>query len=400
MRQVLRPTTSREVEHIIRDAATAGRTLELKGRGSRRPLGRACACDAILDLGAFSGITTFEPEELVLTCGPATPIAEIETILAARNQHMAFEPPELGPLWGLPSGQGSLGGVLSTGLGGSRRITAGAPRDHFLGFKAVNGHGEAFAAGGRVVKNVTGYDLPKLMSGAFGTLAALTEVTIKVLPRAEAVQTVAFMGLSETTGLRALIDALGGSFQVTGAAFLPDGLGDDDRTATLLRLESIAETVAAATSELRQTIAPSGVETRLIDAARSASLWKDISGGAFFKGSGAPVWRLSIPPGSAAAVGRSLRRAGVGRHYYDWGGGAVWVEGSFGIDLGAAAIRRVIRTVAGHGHATLMRAPPGMDEDVDPFEPMAPTLWALTRRVKAQFDPGGILNPGRMYRDI
>jgi glycolate oxidase FAD binding subunit len=400
MPQVLRPNETKDIEDIIRDAAHGGRTLELAGSGSRRAFGRSASCDAVLDLGAFSGITVFEPEELVLTCGAATSMAEIEAALASSNQQMAFEPPDLGPLWGRPVGEGTLGGALSIGLGGSRRVSAGAPRDHFLGFKAVNGHGEAFAAGGRVVKNVTGFDLPKLMAGAFGMLGAMTEVTIKVLPRAEETKTVAFMGLPEAIGLRGLVDAMSGPFQVTAAAFLPQGLADDARTATLLRLESIPQTVAASTVELRELLAPFGGEFRLLDMGASLPLWKAIGAGAWFADSGAPVWRLSIPPSRAAAVGMALTRAGVGRHYYDWGGAAVWVEGTYGIDLGAAAIRRVVRRVAGHGHATLMRAPTGLDENVDPFEPMAPPLAALTHRVKTQFDPRGVLNPGRMYRGI
>jgi glycolate oxidase FAD binding subunit len=399
MGEVRRPASTAELADMVRDAAAAGRSLEVLGTGSRRDFGRPVEADAILELGAFSGVMVYEPEELVLTVGAATPMAEIEALLAANSQQLAFEPPDLGPLWGRPAGQGSMGGMLSVGLGGPRRIVAGGPRDHFLGFKGVNGFGEAFAAGGRVVKNVTGYDLPKLFAGAFGTLGALTEVTVKVLPRPEAVQTLAIAGLDEAVGLRALIEAMGGAYQVTGAAHLPAGLADDARAATLLRLESIPATVAAATEELVALLKPLGGEVRELDAPTSAALWRDIGAGVPFIAGDAPVWRLSIPPASAAATGAALRRAGCGGLYYDWGGGAVWVEGA-GEDGGAAAIRTVLREVAGDGHATLLRGSPALRAAAEPFEPMAPVLAALTARVKSQFDPAGVLNPGRMYRGV
>ena len=391
------PGSVAELSEVIREAADAKRRLELVGEGTRRGFGRPAEADAVLDLTAFAGVTVYEPEELVLTAGAATPMDEIEALLASKGQQLNFEPPDLGPLWGLPAGQGTLGGMLCVGLGGSRRIVAGGPRDHFLGFKAVNGFGEAFAAGGRVVKNVTGYDLPKLVAGAFGTLAALTEVTVKVMPRPEAVQTLAVVGLEETAGLRALIEAMGGPYQVTGAAFLPNGLADDPRPAALLRLESIPATVAAATEELIALLAPLGGEVRLLDGPTSAVLWRDVGSGAPLIGGEAPVWRLSIPPPSAAGVGDALRRAGCGALYYDWGGGAVWAEGAQAEDGGAAAIRQAMPT---GGHATLVRGSAQLRAAAEVFEPMAPALAALAQRVKQQFDPVGVFNPGRMYRGV
>ena len=391
------PGSVAELSEVIREAADAQRRLELVGEGTRRAFGRPVEADAVLDLTAFAGVTVYEPEELVLTAGAGTPMEEIEALLASKGQQLNFEPPDLGPLWGLPAGQGTIGGMLCVGLGGSRRIVAGGPRDHFLGFKAVNGFGEAFAAGGRVVKNVTGYDLPKLVAGAFGTLAALTEVTVKVLPRPEAVQTLAIVGLQEAAGLRALIDAMAGPYQVTGAAYLPNGLADDARPTTLLRLESIPATVAAATEELIALLAPMGGEVRLLDRPTSATLWSDIGAGAPLIGGEAPVWRLSIPPASATGVGEALRRAGCGPLYYDWGGGAVWVEGPAGEDGGSAAIRRAMPD---GGHATLVRGSAELRARADVFEPMAPALAALAQRVKQQFDPAGVFNPGRMYRGV
>ena len=169
--------------------AGQGKTLEVIGRGTKRAIGRAAQWDATLELSALSGVTLYEPEELVLSAKAATPLAEIEALVAASNQELAFEPMDYGPLLGGSAGAGTIGGALAANLSGPRRIKAGAARDHFLGFTAVSGRGETFKSGGRVVKNVTGYDLCKLLAGSWGTLAAMTEVTVKTLPSAETEET-------------------------------------------------------------------------------------------------------------------------------------------------------------------------------------------------------------------
>ncbi|MGZ9073850.1 MAG: FAD-binding protein, partial [Rhodoplanes sp.] len=192
-----KPRNAKEVEELVRWALGEETSLEIVGHGSKRALGRPAQTDATLDLSALAGVTLYEPEELVLSAKAGTPIAEIEALLESRGQALAFEPMDLGPLLGGALGAGTIGGVLAANLGGPRRIKAGAARDHFLGFSAVSGRGETFKAGGRVVKNVTGYDLSKLMAGSFGTLAAMTDVTVKTLPRAETEATVLVLGLDE-----------------------------------------------------------------------------------------------------------------------------------------------------------------------------------------------------------
>jgi glycolate oxidase FAD binding subunit len=389
-----RPSAPEELCELVREALSSGTTFEVVGSGSRLGFGRPIHAQARLDLGAFAGIRVYEPHELVLTVGAATPLDEIEALLANEGQRLAFEPPDLGPLWGLPPGQGTIGGALSVGLGGSGRVTAGAPRDHFLGFKAVSGFGEAFAAGGRVVKNVTGYDLPKLMAGSFGTLGLMTEVTIKVLPRPEATTTLAAVGLGEAAAVRAMGEALSGPFQVTAAAHLPADLSGE-APLTLFRLESVPPSLAAATEALAARLG-----TELVALNEAPLVWNGLGAGKPFAGGDAPVWRLSLPPARAAATAEALRRIGCGRLYFDWAGAALWVEGPNTDDVGAAAIRQVLREVAGDGHATLMRAPVAMRASVDPFEPQAAALAALTARVKSQFDPKALFNPGRMYRGV
>jgi len=185
MTDLLKPRDAKDVEAAVAWALAEVKTLEIVGHGSKRGIGRAAQWDLSLDLSDLSGVTLYEPEELVLSARAGTPLAEIETLLAAHNQELAFEPMDYGPVFGAPAGCGTIGGTIAANLSGPRRIKAGAARDHFLGVSAVSGRAETFKSGGRVVKNVTGYDLCKVLAGSHGTLAVMTDVTVKVLPRAE-----------------------------------------------------------------------------------------------------------------------------------------------------------------------------------------------------------------------
>lgn len=401
------PANESQVVDVIRDAATRRSPFEIVGQGSRRQLGRPEVSDSLLDVSRLSGVMVYEPEELVLTARAATPMADIQALLAAKGQHLAFEPPDFGRLWGAPAGRGTIGGALSVGLGGTRRLMAGAPRDHFLGFRAINGFGQAFAGGGRVVKNVTGFDLPKLLAGSFGTLAVLTEVTLKVLPAPEDTRTLALQGLDEVTGLAALRRALSAAVPVTGAAYLsasvlegfeqlPQAL--QGASATLLRLEGPRAGVDACAAALRLALETGATPIVELEQPVSLALWQQISDASHYAGSALPLWRLSVPPAGAAALGAALRLAGARRLSFDWGGGLLWLEGNEEQDGGGATIRSLIQQHAGGGHALLVRATSAVRSCVEPFEPQPAVLRALAERVRAQFDPHGILNPRRMYR--
>ncbi|MES3030121.1 MAG: FAD-binding protein [Pseudomonadota bacterium] len=395
-----------DVASAVADALSDGKTLELIGGGSRRAFGRPVEADVVLDLSGVSGVVTYQPEELILAAAPGTPMAEIQAMLAQAGQQLAFEPPDFGPLWGLPAGQGTLGGAIMTGRGGPRRLTAGGPRDHCLGVKGVNGFGEAFAAGGRVVKNVTGFDLPKLIAGSFGTLCAATELTVKVLPAASDMATLAVVGLSDEAAMGVMAQALGSSAQVSSAAHLPADIARASSAAgiigqaavTLLRLEGVRPSVAARVGHLAQALEAAGPQI-LLDREASAAIWKEVADAAWFAGGAdTVVWKLSVPPTLGAAIGARLAGELSGRCYYDWGGGGVWLELPGADDAHAAQVRRVLReVVGGDGHATLMRAADAVRATEDPFQPLAPALAALSERVRAQFDPQRIFNPGRMY---
>jgi len=417
MTGVLKPATPDEVIDIVAQAVADETPLEIVGQGSKRGLGRPVQAAQQLDLSGLSGITLYEPSELVLTCGAGTPLAAIEAALEENNQQLAFEPADLSPLYGGAAGAGTMGGALSCNLSGPRRPKAGAARDHFLGFKAVSGRGEAFQAGGRVVKNVTGYDLCKLMAGAHGTLVVLTEVTIKVLPAPEKSRTVLFYGLDDAGAIVALSRAVNSPHEVSGAAHLPGAVAarsavgfvaGSGRAVTAIRIEGPGPSVEHRCAALRRELQDLGPSEEL-HSMRSALLWREIRDAASLLPDPARlIWRLSVPPTSGAQVvheieischrgDRPVAPTSI-EYYYDWGGGLVWLALPPSDDAAAAIVRAAVGRHG--GHATLLRAPTATRLAVPVFEPQPEPLAALARRVKDAFDPRRILNPGRMAPEL
>src|SRR5687767_3416806 len=224
MAETFKPANADEVRDVVAWAAAEERPLEIIGHGSKRGVGRPVQAEHTLDLSGLAGITLYEPEELVLSACAGTPLREIELLLKQRGQMLAFEPMDFGPLFGRARGRGTIGGVLAANASGPRRLKAGAARDHVLGIHAVSGRGEAFKSGGRVVKNVTGYDLSKGLAGSWGTLAVVTDVTFKVLPRPEAVATLVIAGLDDARAVTTLCEAMGTPWEISGAAHLPEAV--------------------------------------------------------------------------------------------------------------------------------------------------------------------------------
>ena len=365
---------ARDAADVAAIIASAVRPLEPVGGGSKRQIGKPVDAD-VLDLGALVGISTYEPAELVLTAGAATPLPAIERALAANGQRLAFEPPDFGSLLGAARPQ-TIGGVLAANLAGSRRVTAGAARDHFLGFKAVTGRGEPFKAGGKVVKNVTGYDLPKLLAGSWGTLAVLTEVTIRVAPAPELDRTLVLASGSVGECLAQLGAALRSAHDVSAAAV-------DPARGALLRLEGFAASVDARTRALCEELrcAPETV----LEGEASRECWHSIASGMPLAGS-AVVWRVSVPAADALGV---LERLEPDRYLLDWGGGLILAAYE---TVDAARVRGAFT----HGHALLLKAPPAARAGAAVFQPQPPAVAAVATRLRNAFDPRGILNPGRM----
>lgn len=396
----LEPKSADEVLDVVRAAVEQETPLHIVGSFSR-DVGNPVSAHHLLDLSGFQGVTLYEPEELVLSAHAGTRLAEIKTLLAASGQELAFEPMDFAPLLGGEEGRSTIGGVLATNASGPRRLKAGAARDHVLGIHAVSGFGEAFKSGGRVVKNVTGYDLSKVMAGSWGTLAAVTDVTFKVLPKAETEATLVLRGLTEGEAAHAMAVAMTSSGEVASAAHLPEtvvgkvlsGGFKGWRGATLLRLEGFAPSVAYRFDRLAALLAPMAAPERL-EADESRCLWREIRDCIpFADGTQKPVWRVSMAPMQGHEMVMALRMEAAVDAFYDWQGGLIWLrmEG----DAEEEALRRQIAAHGG-GHATLIRASQAIRASVPVFQPQPDALAALSHRLKQQFDPNNIFNPGRM----
>lgn len=385
---------------MISEASRSRTPLEIRAGASKRSWGGIVRAETVLDMAAFSGVDLYQPEELVMTAGAATPLAEIDALLRERSQQLAFEPANFSRLLGAAD-SATIGGVFSCNLSGPRRIKIGAARDHLLGFSAVNGVGEPFKSGGRVVKNVSGFDLCKLMSGAFGTLGAIERVSFKVLPKAEKARTVLLFGLDDRDGARAMTMGLNSPHEVSAAVHLPEDVAASSSVSyvrgagcavTALRLEGPGPSVEKRCADVRALLHVLGGGEEL-HSANSAELWREVRDVLFYCDDDSQVWRISVPPAQGAAVGAVLRRATEGRVFYDWGGGLIWLSH---VPVDDAHHETVRRAVGGLGHATLIRADVAVRAQVPVFQPQPTALAALAHRVRDAFDPGGILNPGRM----
>lgn len=411
MSDTLRPDNPEQLLEAIQWAAAEGEALEIRGLASKLGLGRPLETPHRLAVDGISGITLYEPEELVLTARAGTSMAEIEAALAEHHQRLAFEPPDWRRLLGSGAGGsntgGTLGGVIACNLSGPRRMMVGAARDHLLGFHAVSGRGETFKSGGRVVKNVTGFDLSKLIAGSYGTLAVMTEVTVRALPAPDETRTIVLRGCGEDAAITAMAAALKSSHEVSGAAHLPSdvallsrigAVAETGEAVTAIRVEGPAPSVAFRCDALRALLAPYG-RSDVLNNADSLALWREIRDVSYFVEPGERVvWRLSAPPSEGARIAAEILFETEGQVYYDWGGGLLWLALAPSAD---AAHETVRRAVAGSGgHATLIRAEDEIRRAVPVFQPQPAPLAALTRRIKEAFDPLRVLNPGLMGEGV
>lgn len=401
-----RPENEKHVIDAVNWALSEKEPLTVRGLGTKDGLGRATNTAHVLDLSTLSGVQYYEPGELVITALAGTPLADIEAAVAENNQQLAFEAVAYDRVFGGSStgGRGTVGGLVASNLAGSRRIKAGAVRDHVLGFQAVSGRGEVFKSGGKVMKNVTGFDLSKLITGSMGTLAVMTEVTLKVLPVAEKTRTVLVFGLDADQGFAAMTAALNSPHEVSSAAYLPADVaaqsevgrvGEMAQSVTAIRIEGPEPSVLARTEAITAALSGFGT-TEELHRANSARLWWEISEAAYFaSGDQTPLWRISVEPSKGPALAKKIAEATGASYYLDWGGGLVVLSVPENPARSAKAIRAAIGSTGGHG--TLVRASDTVRSTLDVFDPLSPGIMSLSKRVKNAFDPEGILNPGRMY---
>lgn len=382
MAQTFIPENEAQVRDMVRWAMDAQTSLRIYGHDSKAGLGAPVDAAHAIDLSRLDSIISYAPEELVLTAQAGTPMAAIMALLREHRQHLAFEPPDWGPHSGAEKGRGTIGGILSCNASGPRRFKAGAARDHFLGFSAVNGRGEIFRAGGKVVKNVTGYDLPKLFAGACGALGIMTEVTVKTMPAPADSATLAMRDLSDEAALAALRRVAASTLELSGLAHLPANI-TGGRAQTLFRLEGPIAAVTDRLNRLKSLLQEAG-EFESLSADAAITLWRRVRDAEFFTGDTLPLWRLSVPPQQGAIVAAQI---GAKKYYYDWAGGLIWL-----LHDSAAHVREAVQKSG--GHATLFRAPEALRRTVPVFEPQPSALAALENRVREGFDPLRIFNPG------
>jgi glycolate oxidase FAD binding subunit len=402
----MRPIDEREFARVVSEAAASKTPLEITGAGSKQAIGRPMQTAASLSTAAMRGVTLYEPTEMVMSARAGTLLANVESTLADRGQMLAFEPTDLGPMLGGERDKGTIGSVFATNMSGARRVASGAARDHLLGVRGINGRGEVFKSGGRVMKNVTGYDLCRGLAGSWGTLAVLCEVTFKVLPKPEDTTTLVLFGLPDEIAVEVLCTAMDSPFEVSGAVHIQSALVErlehpalraQRNAVTALRLENFAKSVAYRRGRLLDLLKAYGAISDL-DRDGSLAFWGELRRLSVLPLTDAQVWRVSTAPTAGPAVVKALSSYMDCRAFYDWSGGLIWLEVAAASDAGAADIRRVI---AQHGgHATLIRAAPDVRASVDVFQPLEAGVERISRRLKTAFDPAGILNPGRMYAGV
>lgn len=380
----IRPMNVKDLQDAITEAARVGEQLEIRGGASKAGVGAPRSAARVLDMSGFSDAVDYDPAELVLTVGAGAPLQAVRAMVEAEGQVLPFDPVDPGPIYGQAAGAATLGGVLAAGLGGSLRLTQGAPRDHLLGFEAVSGRGEHFVAGGKVVKNVTGYDLSKLMAGSWGRLAALTEVTLKVLPRPRMRTTKLAIGLGPREAVAMMARALGSQAEVSAAAYRPAAAGSPSLTA--LRLQGFAASVDARCAMLDALFEDQGRFERL-DTASCENFWSEFATLGSLAGE-RPLWRINVPPSRGAGLAEALAAAG-GAYLLDWAGALVWTA----FDGDPNWVRSLAETSG--GHAMLVRGPDLLRAAVPAFHPPAPGVAALEMRIRRAFDPHGVFETGR-----
>ena len=407
MADVYMPRNEVELAGYVKDANAGRHPLEICGFRSKREAGRPLNASAVISAAKMSGITLYEPKELVISAKAGTPLYEVEAELAQHNQELAFEPADFCRIYGEDALSASVGAIAAMNISGPRRILRGAARDNMLGLQAVNGEGSPIKSGGRVMKNVTGVDLVRGLSGSWGTLSVFTEVTFKVMPKAPESRTAIFLGLADEAATGVMSAALGTPYEVSGTIHLHGALAarlsDQEiapaRTAlTALRLEGAPRSLGYRIERLRRELAPFG-DTYELDPQRSKDFWADVRALSFLSSDfERPLWRITTAPSKAALIVRALSAFFEVNAAYEWSGGLLWLELPSSSDASVTEVRRVLAEF--DADSMLMRAPRAVRAAVEVFHPLPFTKMKLVQALKNAFDPAGVLNPGRMYAGV
>ena len=407
MADIYMPDSEAELASFVEAARAGNHPLEVCGFRSKREAGRPLDPSAVVSTAKLSGITFYEPDELVISAKAGTPLREIEAALAAKNQELAFEPADLGRIYGPDPLPASIGSVAAMNISGPRRILRGAARDYLIGVRAVNGEGAAIKSGGRVMKNVTGADLAKGLCGSWGTLAVMTELTFKVLPKAPESRSLGFLGLSDEAAVCVMSEAMGRPSEVSGTVHLhaslvkrlshPD-IASANSAVTVLRLEGSGQSLTSRMNKLKRELSPFG-EIYDLDDHVSRAFWADIRARSFLSaGFDKPLWRITVAPSNAARIVRALSAFFPVSAAYEWSGGLIWLETPPSSEASVTELRRVLAEF--EADSMLMRASPSIRSAIEVFHPLPLAKMKLVQAIKRAFDPAGVLNPGRMYAGV
>ena len=387
MSTAIAPADEAGIITAVQAASAAREPLAIEGQGSKCGLLRPVQAARSLSTRALTGVTLYRPAELIISARAGTPLAEIEATVAEKGQQLIAESPYLNGVFGT-SAPPSIGGVVAANLSGPRRIAWGATRDHVMGLRFINGAGEVIRSGGRVLKNVTGLDLCKLLSGSYGTLGVITEVTLKVLPAPETSATLLIETPDLASAVAALSAGLGSPFGVSGAAALPA----QDHAVAALRLEDFAASVAYRMEKLRAMLDSFGAQRGMEDG-ESRTFWRSMREVEPLQAmTDEAIWRVSVRPSAGPRIAAAAGAIG-GRVLLDWGGGLVWIAA----EPSAANHAAISAAAAAEDGATMLfRAPESLRLAVPVLPAEAAPLAKISARVKEALDPGGLFNPGHL----
>jgi glycolate oxidase FAD binding subunit len=407
MADVYMPRDETEMANFVQDAHKNKYPLEICGFRSKREAGRPLNPSAVISAAKLSGITLYQPAELVISAKAGTPLHEVEAALSRHNQELAFEPADYGRIFGHEALAASMGGIAAMNISGPRRILRGAARDHLLGIRAVNGEGTVIKSGGRVMKNVTGVDLVRGLSGSWGTLSVFTELTFKVLPKAEENRSILFLGLADEAATGVMSAALGTPYEVSGTIHLCTAMANRltlgniapaDTAVTVLRIEGTPQSLTHRSEKLRRELSPFGAAYEL-DWERSGQFWAEVRSLAFLSADyDHPLWRITAPPSKSALIVRALSAFFEVNAAYEWSGGLLWLEVPASSDASVTEVRRVLAEF--EADSMLMRAPRAVRSEIEVFHPLPFAKMKIVQALKNAFDPAAVLNPGRMYSGV
>ncbi len=406
------PQSEREASSIIKKFYKSGIPIELIGTGSKKKIGKPMQCAKTLSLSKLSGIVEYLPEELYIKVKAGTPIQEIEKELKRNQQQLAFEPIDFGYFLNGKSDYGTAAGQVACNISGPRRFKVGSVRDHVLGFRGVNGKGEIIKSGGTVVKNVTGYDLSKLVCGSYGTLVALTEITFKVLPAPEESKTLIIHNQKIESAIHLLNSSIGSSNDVSGAIFLPKEpevpgcvmdiettfkLNDlkHDGSLTAIRIEGSKKSIEQRTQNLINELKISNLNISILAAHQSEIFWNKVKNLEFFFSSKNSIIRIAIPPSECVQL--SYLFLNKFKYFVDWGGALMWIEAFELSEEMFESIRKKVVNLG--GYLTMIKNSEYLPYVEDVFT-INSTRFNISQNIKKSFDPKRIFNPGKMYTGI